>query len=111
MYSGSLVFAQVMEFLPLKSFWRCVAAYPEQRPFRKFSHLDHFLCMAFAQLTGRDSLRDIESCLNAISTKVYHLGMWNPEILAAENPEILAGVAYPAHRASERPGWQGGPFN
>jgi hypothetical protein len=37
--------------------------------------------------------------------------MWNPEILAAENPEILAGVAYPAHRASERPGWQGGPFN
>ena len=75
MYSGSLVFAQVMDLLPLKAFWRCAAKYPEQRPSRSFSCLDQFLCMAFAQLTGRESLREIESCLRAVPTKRYHLGI------------------------------------
>jgi len=75
MYSGSLVFAQVMDLLPLKAFWRCVGQYPEQRPCRKFTCLDQFLCMAFAQLTDRESLRDIESCLRAVPTKLFHLGI------------------------------------
>jgi IS4 transposase len=75
MYSGSLAFAQLMELLPLKSFWRSVRKYPEQRPDRTFSFLDQFLCMAFAQLTGRESLRDIVSCLQAVPEKLYHLGI------------------------------------
>jgi hypothetical protein len=75
MHVGRLVFAQVMDLLPLSDFWRCVARYPERRPCRKFSCLDQFLCMAFAQLTTRESLRDIESCLRAVPTKLYHLGI------------------------------------
>jgi hypothetical protein len=75
MYSGSLVFSQLMDHLPLKDFWRCAERYPDKRTSRTFSCLDQFLCMAFAQLTGRESLRDIESCLRAVSSKLYHLGI------------------------------------
>lgn len=75
MHIGRLVFSQVMDLLPLSDFRRCVARYPERRPGRTFSCLDQFLCMAFAQLTGRESLRDIESCLRAVPTKLYHLGI------------------------------------
>jgi IS4 transposase len=75
MHVGRLVFAQVMDLLPLSDFRRCVARYPERRPSRTFSCLDQFLCMAFAQLTTRESLRDIESCLRAVPTKLYHLGI------------------------------------
>lgn len=75
MHVGQLVFAQVMDLLPLSDFRRCVARYPERRPGRTFSCLDQFLCMAFAQLTTRESLRDIESCLRAVPTKLYHLGI------------------------------------
>jgi IS4 transposase len=64
-----------MDLLPLSDFRRCVARYPERRPSRKFSCLDQFLCMAFAQMTTRESLRDIESCLRAVPTKLYHLGI------------------------------------
>ncbi len=73
MHVGRLVFAQVMDLLPLTEFRRCAARYPERRPGRTFSCLDQFLCMAFAQLTTRESLRDIESCLRAVPTKLYHL--------------------------------------
>ena len=75
MHVGRLVFAQVMDLLPLSDFRNCVARYPERRPCRTFSCLDQFLCMAFAQLTTRESLRDIESCLRAVPTKLYHLGI------------------------------------
>jgi hypothetical protein len=75
MYSGQLVFAQVMDHLPLHTFRRCVAKYPSRHSALSFSHLDQFLCMAFAQLTFRESLRDIETCLRAHSTKLYHLGI------------------------------------
>jgi hypothetical protein len=75
MHIGRLVFSQVMDLLPLTDFRRCVAKYPDRRPSRSFSCLDQFLCMAFAQLTGRESLRDIESCLRAVPTKLYHLGI------------------------------------
>ena len=75
MYSGQLVFAQLMEYLPLHTFRRCVQRYPSKYPTKTFSHLDQFLCMAFAQLTYRESLRDIETCLRAHQAKLYHLGI------------------------------------
>ena len=65
MFVGKLVFAQVMDFLPLHTFRRCVARYPSSYPTKTFSHLDQYLSMAFAQLTFRESLRDIEVCLRA----------------------------------------------
>ena len=69
------MFAQLMECLPLHTFRRCVERYPSKYPTKTFSHLDQFLCMAFAQLTYRESLRDIETCLRAHQTKLYHLGI------------------------------------
>ena len=75
MFTGKLVFAQLMDFLPLHTFRRCVARYPSSYPTKTFSHLDQYLCMAFAQLTFRESLRDIEVCLRAHATKTYHLGI------------------------------------
>jgi hypothetical protein len=75
MYSGKLVFAQLMEHLPLHTFRRTVARYSGEHKVKAFSCLDHFLCMAFAQLTSRESLRDIETCLRAQQSKLYHLGI------------------------------------
>ncbi len=75
MHSGKLVFAQLMEHLPLHTFRRYVQRYPSKYPTKTFSHLDQFLCMAFAQLTYRESLRDIETCLRAHQAKLYHLGI------------------------------------
>ena len=75
MYSGKLVFAQVMEHLPYPVLRQCVARYAGRYPTLSFSHLDQFLCMAFAQLTYRESLRDIETCLRAHQSKLYHLGI------------------------------------
>ena len=72
---GKLVFAQLMDFLPLHTFRRCVARHPSSYPTKTFSHLDQYLCMAFAQLTFRESLRDIEVCLRAQDSKLYHLGI------------------------------------
>src|SRR6266704_713724 len=75
MYAGKLVFAQVMEHLPLHTFRRIVARYAGERKVKSFSCLDQYLCMAFAQLTYRESLRDIESCLRAQKSKLYHMGI------------------------------------
>jgi hypothetical protein len=75
MHAGKLVFAQLMAHLPLHIFRQCVADYPSRYPTLKFSHLDQFLCLAFAQLTYRESLRDIETCLRAHQAKLYHLGI------------------------------------
>ena len=75
MNRGKLVFAQIMEHLPLTTFRRCVARYDGEHKVKRFSCLDQYLCMAFAQLTWRESLRDIEACLRAQSTKLYHLGI------------------------------------
>lgn len=75
MNRGKLVFAQLMQHLPLTTFRRCVARYRGEFKVKSFSCLDQFLCMAFAQLTYRESLRDIEVCLRAQSSKLYHLGM------------------------------------
>ncbi|MGB2821513.1 MAG: IS4 family transposase [Phycisphaerae bacterium] len=75
MNTGRSIFSQVMDFLPLRPFRRCVARYRGDHRVRHFSCLDQFLCMAFAQLTYRESLRDIESCLRAAGRKLYHMGI------------------------------------
>ena len=74
MHAGKLVFAQIMEHLPLSTFHRCVDRYGGHHKVQRFSCLDQYLCMAFAQLTYRESLRDIEACLRAQSSKLYHMG-------------------------------------
>jgi hypothetical protein len=74
MNQGKLVFAQLTQHLPLTTFGRCVARYQGNRKIKSFSCLDQFLCMAFAQLTYRESLRDIEACLRAQQAKLYHMG-------------------------------------
>jgi hypothetical protein len=75
MHTGKLVFAQLMEHLPLTTFRRCVARYGGHHKVKHFTCLDQYLSMAFAQLTFRESLRDIEACLRAQSSKLYHLGI------------------------------------
>ena len=74
MNSGRTVFSQVMDFLPLREFRKCVARYRGQYKVQSFSCLDQYLCMAFAQLTYRESLRDIEACLRAMGPKLDHAG-------------------------------------
>jgi hypothetical protein len=75
MNSGKSIFAQLMDFLPSKAFQRCVKRYQGDYKLKTFSCWDQFLCMTFAQLTYRESLRDIEACLRAQKTKLYHLGI------------------------------------
>jgi hypothetical protein len=75
MYSGPLVFSQVMDFLPPRVFQRCVERYQGNFSVKRFSCLDQFRAMAFAQLTYRESLRDIEACLRAQGGKLYHMGI------------------------------------
>ena len=72
---GKLVFAQLTQHLPLTTFRRCVARYGGEHKVKSFSCLDQYLCMAFAQLTYRESLRDIEACLRAQAGKLYHMGI------------------------------------
>ena len=74
MNSGRTMFAQVMDFLPLAEFRRCVERYRGDYKVQSFSCWDQFLCLAFAQLTGRESLRDIEACLRSQRAKLYHMG-------------------------------------
>ena len=78
MNRGKLVFAQLMQHLPLTTFRRCVTRYRGAFKVKSFSCLDQFLCMAFAQLTFRESLRDIEVCLAAQRRKLYHCGLSGP---------------------------------
>jgi hypothetical protein len=74
MHVGQLVFAQLMDFVPRHEFNTCVRRYRGDRRERGFSCRDQFLCLAFAQLTFRESLRDIETCLRALGSKLYHAG-------------------------------------
>jgi hypothetical protein len=73
-FEGQFVFSQVMEFLPRREFNACVRKYGGHRRPRGFSCRDQFLSLAFAQLTFRESLRDIETCLRALEPKLYHAG-------------------------------------
>lgn len=75
MYAGQIIFSQLMRFLPLRAFHKCVARYAGNYKVRHFKCLDQFLCMAFAQLTYRESLRDIQVCLRSMQSKLYHMGI------------------------------------
>ena len=113
MHTGRLLFAQLMDFLPLPEFRRCVARYQGDYKVRGFSCLDQFFCLAFAQLTYRESLRDIETCLRAMQPKLYHMGIrgrvarstladaneqrdWR---IYADFAQVLIGIARPLYAA------------
>ena len=101
MYTGKLVFSQVMDVMPLHTFRRCVARYQGDYKVKKFTCLDQYLCMAFAQITYRESLRDIEICLRSQEQKLYHMGIRgkvSPSTIADANEQrnwqIYADLAY-----------------
>ena len=75
MHEGRIVFSQIMDFVPIYEFRKCVERYAGNYRTRGFSCWNQFLCMAFAQLTYRESLRDIASCLGAMQNKLYHMGI------------------------------------
>lgn len=75
MNTGKLVFSQVIDHLPLYTFQRCVKRYQGNHKIKTFTCMDQYLCMAFAQITFRESLRDIEVCLRAQKKKLYHMGI------------------------------------
>ena len=74
MYTGKLVFSQLISFLPKYEFQKCVTRYRGHHKVKQFSCWDQFLCLSFAQLTYRESLRDIEACLRSMQSKLYHMG-------------------------------------
>lgn len=78
MYTGKTLFSQIMDFLPWKAFHRLVARYKGDYRVRTLPCSEHFRVLAFAQLTYRESLRDIEACLSAQSAKLYHIGIRSP---------------------------------
>jgi len=75
MHTGRIVFSQLLDFLPKKQLEKCVRRYRGNYKTRTFSCLDQYLCMAFAQITFRQSLRDVETCLRAMQPKLYHCGI------------------------------------
>lgn len=75
MYTGRTVFSQLLDFLPQKQFDKCVHRYHGNHRIKTFSCFDQYLCMTFAQITYRQSLRDIETCLRAMQSKLYHCGI------------------------------------
>jgi hypothetical protein len=108
---GRTVFSQLVEYLPSKEFQKCVARYGGDSRFRGFSCWDQLLAMSFAQLTYRESLRDIEACLRSMSGKLYHMGLrgkvarstlgdaneshdWR---IYADFAQVLIGIARPLH--------------
>lgn len=112
MYQGKIIFAQIMSYVPRYEFNKCVAKYRGNHKVHSFSCWDQFLCLAFAQLTYRESLRDIVTCLNAMSSKHYHMGFrgrisrstladanekrdWR---IYAEFAQILIGIARDLYR-------------
>lgn len=111
MHVGRFVFSELIAHLPHKEFHKCVARFHKGNQPRKFSYWDQYLAMAFAQLTYRESLRDIEACLHSVTGKLYHLGFrgkvarstladanetrdWR---IFAEFAQVLIGIARPLH--------------
>jgi len=74
-YQGKTIFSQLIDFIPRHNFRQCVNRYNGNKGVRTFTCMDQFMCMAFAQLTYRESLRDIESCLRSMHRKLYHVGI------------------------------------
>ena len=77
MNKGKTVFSQLISFLPEKAFAKCVEKHKGDFGIKRFKCREHLIVMIFAQLTSRESLRDIESCLTAFSQKLYHCGLKN----------------------------------
>lgn len=75
MNSGRTIFSQLMDFIPFHKFCQCIERYEGDYKIKSFSCWDQFLCMSFAQLTYRESLRDIQECLRAVGRKLYHMGI------------------------------------
>ena len=75
MNTGQIVFSQLIDFLPKHHFDRCVRQYQGNYRTKTFSCFDQYLCMAFAQITYRQSISDIETCLRAMQPKLYHCGI------------------------------------
>ena len=75
MNTGRTIFTQLMDFIPKYEFYQCVERYKGEFRVRRFSCRDQFLCMAFAQLTYRESLRDLEICLRSFSNSLYRVGI------------------------------------
>jgi transposase len=75
MNSGQTIFSQLMDFIPMYEFKQCVRRYNGNYKIKNFTCREQFLCMAFAQLTYRESLRDIQACLRAANKKLYHMGI------------------------------------
>ena len=111
MDSDTTIFTQLMEFVPQYDFRKCVERYNGNYKVKSFSCWDQFLCMAFAQLTYRESLRDIEACLRVAQPKLYHMGIrgkvsrntlahanrvrdWR---IYADFAQILIGIARPLY--------------
>src|SRR5574337_1641265 len=113
MNAGQTVFSQLIDHLPMYEFRRCVQRYGGNRRLRSFSCWDQFLCLAFAQLTFRESLRDIVACLHSLGPRLYHAGIRGPmarSTLADANETrdwriyadfagVLMGTARPLYRA------------
>lgn len=78
MNSGKLVFSQIIDHVPMHTFRNCVQRYQGNYKIKSFTCLDQYLCMAFAQITFRESLRDIEACLRSQKNKLYHMGIRGP---------------------------------
>jgi len=111
MHAGRFVFSELIAHLPHKEFHKCVALYHDGPQPRKFSHWDQYLAMAFAQLTYRESLRDIEACLRSVTGKLYHLGFRGNVVrstladanetrdwrIFAEFAHVLIGIARPLY--------------
>ena len=96
MYASKLVFSQVIDHLPIHTFGRCVVRYQGNRYVKSFSCLDQYLCMAFAQLTYRESLRAIEACLRAQKDKLYHMGgAVSPKVLSPMQTRHATGASTP----------------
>ncbi len=100
MYSGQFVLSQLLDFIHPQHFQRCVTRYGGDHKVRHFSCWQQFVCLVFAQLTWRESLRDIEACLNARIAQLYHLGLRQPirrstlaDALAARDWRIFAELA------------------
>ena len=113
MHNGRFIFSELISHLPHKEFQKCVARYDDESQPRTFSHWDQYLTMAFAQLTYRESLRDIEACLRSVTGKLYHLGIrskvarttladanesrdWR---IFADFAQVLIRIARPLHTA------------
>jgi len=113
MNTGKTLFAQVMEFLPWKTFGRIVPRHGGDSRVRTLNCGEQYRAMAFAQLTYRESLRDIETCLSVQASKLYHMGFSEPvrrSTLADANEardwRILCGIGRTAHRPGSEALWR-----